>query len=215
MQSILLVNISKSFREGRIITQAVRDASFAVSTGEVVWLRGESGSGKSTTLSVCGLLTQPDSGKLLFDDKDASRLAESDRNHLRSHEIGFIYQAHNLIPYLTALENVAMGTRSSDSRARRMLIQLGMAKRVNYRASHLSGGEQQRVAVARAIVRGPSLILADEPISGLDHETADVVLGCLSEMAASGAAVLIASHQVAVSSIATRVIDMEGGVANQ
>jgi len=127
-------------------------------------------------------------------------------------EIGFIFQAHNLVPYLTAQENVELVAHAPRARIVDVLSHLGLAKRMGYRVSHLSGGEQQRVAVARALVRNPSIMLADEPISGLDQDSAAIVLWCLADMADRGAAVLVASHQEAVGEIATRIVTMKDGV---
>lgn len=201
-------DVTKTFRDGHTDVCALRECNFSADRGEVVWIRGESGSGKTTLLNVCGLLTRPTTGTVVLDGVDVSTTSERERDRLRGAMVGFVFQSHNLIPFLSAAENVALG--DTDARAYDF-GRLGLAGKEKSLARTMSGGEQQRVAVARALTAGRSVLLADEPISGLDATAATAVLHLLAASAAAGSVVVIASHQEQVGSIATRTLTMSHG----
>src|SRR3972149_7320492 len=163
-------NLSKTYMQGKIPVHALSDVSFDVNKGELISIIGPSGSGKSTLLSMIGLLDKPTSGSVFIEGVEITKVKESDAPRLRREKIGFIFQHFNLIPTLTALENVDIAMRFArvpkDKRrkiAMEQLTQMGMADRVNHKPSELSGGGQQRVAIARALANQPAIILADEP----------------------------------------------------
>lgn len=180
--------VTKTFGDGSSTISAVADLSLMVHPGEVVWLQGDSGSGKSTALNIAGLLTRPDSGDVLIDGTALASASEGVRGSFRRDQIGFVFQSHNLIPYLSAFENVVLAsdTGARADRARELLDSVGLTDRLNTPAKTLSGGEQQRVAVARALLNLPVLLIADEPISGLDEGSAATVLRLLRAAADEG-----------------------------
>jgi lipoprotein-releasing system ATP-binding protein len=175
-------NLCKTYQEGKMHTDVLRDVSFAMQPGEMMAIVGTSGSGKSTLLHLLGGLDSPTSGEVIFKGKSLNAMSSSAKSELRNRELGFIYQFHHLLPDFTALENVAMplliGKKKSaevQERAMAMLEAVGLQHRSNHRPSELSGGERQRVAIARALVNNPSLVLADEPTG---NATPTVFLNC-------------------------------------
>lgn len=205
-------------RAGEI--EVLKDASLSIAAGELVALVGPSGSGKSTLLQIAGLLDTPQAGAITIAGVEASGADDAARTHLRNQHIGFIYQFHNLLPELTALENVTMpqriaGVRSADAsaRAKTLLTRLGLEQRLDHLPSQLSGGEQQRVAIARALSNKPALILADEPTGNLDPETSATVIDLLMQIAAEErVAALIATHNMEVARRLTRAVTVRHGV---
>ncbi|MFC5902524.1 ABC transporter ATP-binding protein [Streptomyces zhihengii] len=196
---------------------AVRDVSFEVAAGEIVALVGRSGSGKTSLLMALGLLATPGAGTVLVEGRDTAGLADAELSALRRDRIGFVFQAFNLLPQFTAQENVAMahrsGLRGGAERAARLLGEVGLGHRLRHRPQQLSAGEQQRVAVARALVNAPAVVLADEPTGNLDAETESDVLDVLTTGAAgSGCAVLLVTHSAGVASRAGRVLRMADGL---
>ncbi len=195
--------LSKTFRSGDTLVHAVQDVSFRVSDGEVIAVVGRSGSGKSTLLSLVGALDKPDSGHIWVGDRDITRMSDRELIEYRCRRIGFVFQSYNLIPNLTALENVmlpmefagAPKDRRAD-RAARLLDQLGLSGNMQERKPpRLSGGEQQRVAIARALANRPALILADEPTGNLDSRTGRQIIEMLQALARSEeTTVVIATH---------------------
>lgn len=212
---IELQNITKCYRSRNGTVQALSDFSLTVNPGEIVWLAGRSGSGKSTALNVAGLITTVSSGRVVFDGRDVTSLSDTEASRIRSTEVGFVFQDRNLFPYLTAEENVCIGSPShrgvAREHARDLLIHLGLEGREAAKAATLSGGEQQRLAIARACAKRPRILLADEPISSLDAEAAVKVLDDLAQAASQGVAVVIASHDTAVEHIVHRCVDVTTG----
>jgi putative ABC transport system ATP-binding protein len=210
--------VTKTYQVGGTAVRALAGVSLTVRVGEMVALRGRSGSGKSTLLTILGLLNRPDSGALWFAGHNVLSLSRSTAADVRARHIGFVFQSFNLLSHLSARENVMLAVRLPPRRARRTTGQLlraaGLGHRINHRPSQLSGGEQQRVALVRALINGPDLILADEPTGNLDAESEELVLVRLREAAAQGRAVIVASHSDVVCAAADRVVTMDKGQIN-
>ncbi|HJT43112.1 MAG TPA: ABC transporter ATP-binding protein [Rhizomicrobium sp.] len=203
MSEILrLENITRRYREGEGQLEIFRDLNLSLQAGEIVALVGQSGAGKSSLLHIAGLLEAPTSGEIVIAGVAASRLPDSERTRIRRNQIGFVYQAHHLLPEFDAQENVMMPqmiagrARAEAAReAARLLTVLGLGQRLTHRPSQLSGGEQQRVAIARALANKPRLLLADEPTGNLDPRTAGGVFEALMSVTrAEGLGALIATH---------------------
>jgi putative ABC transport system ATP-binding protein len=174
-QILRVRNLSKTYMQGKIPVHALNDVTFDVDNGEFLSIVGPSGSGKSTLLSMIGLLDKPTSGSVFIDDMEITRTSDSEAPKIRREKIGFIFQHFNLIPTLTALENVDIAMRFArvpknkrKKTAVELLTQMGIGDRVNHKPSELSGGEQQRVAIARALSNHPAIILADEPTGEIE-----------------------------------------------
>lgn len=195
------------------------DANLSISGGEVVALVGPSGSGKSSLLHIAGLLEAPDKGQIFISGKDYSAENDTAKTTARRDLIGFIYQFHHLLPELNAIENVSMpqmiaGVKKTiaNERSAYLLESLGLAQRMTHRPAELSGGEQQRVAIARSLANKPKLLLADEPTGNLDPETADLVYGeLLGLVRQEGIAALIATHNPELAARMDRTVLMQGG----
>jgi len=214
-----LDNVSRTFRVGSQEVRAVDGIDLEVGRGEFVAVQGPSGSGKSTLLQLLGALDKPTGGSLSFDGKELTKLGQGDLTKVRSRDIGFIFQSFNLIPTLTAEENVELamvplGLNHGKRRARgaELLEQVGLASRSKHLPSKLSGGEQQRVAIARALANEPRVLLADEPTGNLDSQTADEVVGILRKLSQErDVTVIIVTHAEEVASRATRRLRMRDG----
>lgn len=223
MSNILLQmeHIQKSYPQagGEGALAVLKGANLALQAGEVVALVGPSGSGKSTLLHVAGLLDVADSGALVLFGDDAAGMKDAARTQLRREKMGFIYQAHHLLPELTAQENVMMplvlqGVKKKDAieKANAILAHMGLAERAKHRPAKLSGGEAQRVAIARALVHAPKLILADEPTGNLDAEnTQNAMRLFIAQVKQTGAAALIVTHSAEVAKLADRTLTMRDG----
>ncbi|MBH9538084.1 ABC transporter ATP-binding protein [Novosphingopyxis sp. YJ-S2-01] len=217
---IRLTDVRRSFSQGGVTIDVLRGVNLHVAEGEIVALLGPSGSGKSTLLQAVGLLEGGFSGSIRIDGVEASALDSNDRTTLRREKIGFVYQFHHLLPDFDARENVVLpqliaGSQKAEAveRAERLLVKLGLEKRLDHRPSKLSGGEQQRVAVARGLANRPKLILADEPTGNLDEKTADVVLAeFLSLVREEGSAALVATHNERLAGKMDRVVRLHEGV---
>ena len=201
MSLITLDHISKRYMNGADCVIALHEVSLAVEEGCFLGVMGPSGSGKSTLLSVLGGLTSPSAGSLNIDGIDVYRLSAEKQADFRREYLGFIFQSHNLIPYLNALENVmlplAVTTFSADEKLRRakeMLKRVGLPDRMLHLPQQLSGGEQERVAIARALVNNPPLLLADEPTGSLDTATSQQVMGLLKELHEDGQTIIMVTH---------------------
>jgi len=219
-EALAVEGLSRAFTQGDRTIDVLRGVNLTVARGEIVALLGPSGSGKSTLLQAVGLLEGGFSGAIRIGGENAGRLDDNGRTRLRREAIGFVYQFHHLLPDFTAEENVVLpqlirGTepRSAEERARHLLDALGLAERRDHRPSQLSGGEQQRVAVARALANRPALVLADEPTGNLDETTADRVLGeFLRLVRGEGAAALVATHNERLAGQMDRVLRLHEGV---
>jgi lipoprotein-releasing system ATP-binding protein len=216
---LLLENLSRTYRQGTREIPVLAGASVALYPGEAVALVGPSGAGKSTLLHIAGLLETPDTGRVVVNGRDCSRMSDDDRTRVRRVEMGFVYQFHQLLPEFSALENVAipqliLGRPKSEAqaRARELLTAMGLGERVHHRPAELSGGEQQRTAIARALANAPRLLLADEPTGNLDPKTSEHVFGELIALIEhTRVAALIATHNLDLARSMHRVVRMEGG----
>ena len=211
--------LSRSFEQGGETIEVLRGVDLAVQPGEIVALLGPSGSGKSTLLQAVGLLEGGFGGSIRINGVEASKLNAAERTRLRRDALGFVYQFHHLLPDFTALENVVMpqlilGTGRADAAARgtELLTALGIGHRLTHKPAQLSGGEQQRVAVARALANRPPLVLADEPTGNLDEATADKVLAeFLRLVRQEGSAALVATHNERMAAKMDRVLRLHEG----
>jgi lipoprotein-releasing system ATP-binding protein len=215
-----LLELTRTFRQGDREIPVLKGASAELYPGQAVALVGPSGAGKSTLLHIAGLLETPDAGRVIVSGADCSRLGDTERTRVRRIEMGFVYQFHQLLPEFTALENVLMpqmirgvGRRAGEARAKRLLGMLGLAERLDHRPAQLSGGEQQRTAIARALANAPKLLLADEPTGNLDPTTSAHVFHELLELIQhTGVAALMATHNLALAKRMHRVLRLEHGV---
>ena len=218
-QGLELRGVRRVFTQGRSSLEVLRDASFKVSGGEIVALVGPSGAGKSTLLQIAGLLERPDGGEVLIDGEPCLNLSDGQRTALRRRAIGFVYQYHHLLPEFSALENVVLpqmiaGVSRSKARdkATTLLTSVGLAERLSHRPARLSGGEQQRAAIARGLANDPSILLADEPTGNLDPDTADGVFAQLMGLVRDGGlAAVIATHNLELAQRMDRVLRLEHG----
>jgi lipoprotein-releasing system ATP-binding protein len=214
-----LRGVRKVFRQGTVELAVLNGIELALQPGEIVALVGPSGAGKSTMLHVAGLLERPDSGAVLIDGRDCGGLSDEHRTMLRRRALGFVYQFHHLLPEFSAVENVMLpqmiaGVSRADARrkAEALLGRVGLAERLAHRPARLSGGEQQRVAIVRALANDPKILLADEPTGNLDHTTAAGVIETLIEIVrAHGLAALIATHNLELAARLDRTVVLEDG----
>jgi putative ABC transport system ATP-binding protein len=220
MSVITAIAVTKSFDLGAARVDAVRGIDLAVEAGEMVAITGPSGSGKSTLLTLLGAIDTPTSGQVLIDGVDVSTISEYERTLLRRRRIGFVFQAYNLIPTLTAIENVTlpleldgMGESKAREKASTMLEWVGLSRREDHLPSMMSGGEQQRVAVARALVTEPALLLGDEPTGNLDSVSGQQVMRLLRDLAERrGQTVVIVTHDMEVAASADRIVHVRDGL---
>ncbi len=214
-----LYNVTKTFGTGPTQVTAVDDTFLHVEKGEIVVLMGPSGSGKTTLIQMIGALLTPTSGQIFVNGRKLAGLAKGELSRIRLKEIGFIFQNPNLIPSLTALQNVELvlnlaGRKGQNAKeiASRLLERIGLGERFEHKPSQLSGGEQQRVAIARAMANNPQLILADEPTANLDSKTGRQVIELLKAIAKEqGKTVIIATHDLRIKDVADRVLWLEDG----
>jgi putative ABC transport system ATP-binding protein len=212
-------NLSKTYgKDTSRIVEAVQDVSVAIKTGKITAIGGPSGSGKSTLLSLIGLLTKPTKGEVFIDKEEFSTLSEVYRTRIRREKIGFIFQAQYLLPHLTAVENVALpklcmdvSISDAEKKARARLQSLDLEHRLDFRVAELSGGEQQRVSIARALMNDPKILIADEPSSSIDEKLTEDLLNSLRQMADEGLTVIVASHDKRVLDWADTLIEMDEG----
>ena len=220
---LVLDRVSKRFDSlsGSDPVQVLRRVTLKIGAGESVAIIGPSGSGKSTLLSVIGTLDRPTQGRITLDGDDLSQLDETLIASVRSRKIGFVFQAHHLLPQCTVLENVLLptlavergtGTENSEQRARRLLERVGLSARLSHRPGQLSGGERQRVAVVRALINAPKLLLADEPTGALDRGSAENLAQLLVELnREEGVALIVVTHSMVLASQMRRVCELSDG----
>jgi putative ABC transport system ATP-binding protein len=219
MNVLEAVDVTKSFADGEVSVQAVRGINLQVKEGELLGIVGPSGSGKSTLLNLLGAIETPSTGKVLLEGTDMATLNDTQRTLLRRRRIGFIFQSFNLIPTLTALENVALpleldgvSEAEAQKRASERLELVGLGQRMSHLPSMMSGGEQQRVAVARALAIEPALVLADEPTGNLDSVSSAQVMRLLRDLVSSGGqTVVLVTHDKDVAAQADRVVHVRDG----
>ena len=213
-------DIYKSFTQGEHHLEILRGISLSISSGEVVALVGSSGAGKSTLLHIMGLLERADQGDVIMSGIPTKDLTDIKRTKIRRLEIGFVYQFHNLLPEFTALENVVMpqliagvASKVAKERAENLLSKMGLSERISHRPAELSGGEQQRVAIARGLANRPRLILADEPTGNLDEKTGNEVMDVLLSLSKEeGISALIATHNNELADRMDRTVTLKEGI---
>lgn len=209
-----LRNISKVYEMGEVSVQALKNVSLDLQIGELVVLLGASGSGKSTLLNILGGLDIPTTGEVIFDNQDLTQAGDRALTNFRRECVGFVFQFYNLIPSLTARENVALVTEiaSHPMRPREALGLVGLDHRLDHFPAQLSGGEQQRVAIARAIAKRPQILLCDEPTGALDFQTGKLVLQVLERVNRElGTTIAVITHNAGIAAMADRVITMRSG----
>ena len=219
MPFITVTSLNKRYRVGAQDIHVLRDLALSVEPGEMVAIMGASGVGKSTLLHLLGGLDRPDSGTVVVDGRDLGALSDEALVGFRNARVGFVFQFHHLLPEFSALENAAMPMRiarrsaeASSAAARALLETVGLGERLDHRPSMMSGGEQQRVAVARALVMQPALVLADEPTGDLDERTGDSLNALLRQMHRErGLTSVIATHNPRLAAACDRVLRLEGG----
>jgi len=209
-----LRKLSKTYRMGEVEVPALVDADLEVREGEILVILGPSGSGKSTLLHMLGAMDVPTSGEVLFRDLDIGRMDPDERTTFRRRHVGFVFQFYNLVPSLTALENVEMATEIgvSPRDPRETLERVGLGPRADHFPSQLSGGEQQRVAIARAVAKGAEVLLCDEPTGALDQSTGKLVLRLLRDVRDEfGTTLVLITHNASIGMMADRVVRMRSG----
>ena len=217
---VFLHQVERRYHQGDAVLEILKGGDFAVWPGQSVALVAQSGAGKSTLLHITGLLEHPDSGEVYLDGQPTSGLNDTARTQLRRNAIGFVYQAHHLLPEFSAVENVmlpqmvrGLGRAEAKRRAGELLSYLGLSERLTHRPAELSGGEQQRVAIARAVANVPRLLLADEPTGNLDPRTSDHVFQALAQLIKqSGLTVVLATHNMEIAARMDRRVTLRDGM---
>jgi putative ABC transport system ATP-binding protein len=218
MTEIEIQDLSKIYRVGEVDVHALRGVNLNIEGGEFVAVSGPSGSGKSTLFHILGGLTPPTSGRVLLDGRDLTHMTDRERTNLRKSSVGFVFQKYNLLPTLTAADNIAIARDIAGKNGApepefvEILKLLGIADRLNHKPRAMSGGEQQRVAIARAIVNHPALLLADEPTGNLDTENSNAVLEILRDLNRRlGQTILMITHNPEAAAFANRIVKMRDG----
>lgn len=221
--TLQLENLQRAFKQGAREIRVLQGASARLFPGQAVALVGPSGAGKSTLLHIAGLLEPTDGGQVVVSGRDCAGMSDAERTRVRRAEMGFIYQFHQLLPEFSALENVVLpqlirgtGRRAAEQRATDLLTMVGLAERLDHRPAELSGGEQQRTSICRALANRPRLILADEPTGNLDPQTSEIVfqelIGLIEH---TGVAALIATHNMDLAARMHRVLRLHGGLLHE
>jgi putative ABC transport system ATP-binding protein len=212
---VRLEGVSRTFGAGEIAVHALRGIDLEITAGQFVVVLGPSGSGKTTLMNIVGGIESPTSGRVIVEGRDLAGLSDQDLTAYRRTEVGFVFQFFNLVPTLTAGENVALVAElvgAGESEAQAALAAVGLGDRVDHFPSAMSGGEQQRVAIARAIVKSPTLLLCDEPTGSLDLDTGQTVLSVIHRLAREGGrTVLLVTHNSAIAAMADRVLRLRSG----
>ena len=217
---VFLHEVERRYHQGDAVLEILRGGDLAIWPGQSVALVAPSGAGKSTLLHIAGLLEHADGGEVFLDGEPTAALSDAARTRLRRNSIGFVYQAHHLLPEFSAIENVmlpqmvrGLGRGEARKRASELLSYLGLGERLTHRPAELSGGEQQRVAIARAVANVPRLLLADEPTGNLDPKTSDHVFYALSQLIrASGLTVMLATHNMDIAERMDRRVTIRDGL---
>ena len=215
---ITVDKINKTYKNGSLELQVLKNISFKVDKGEFLAIMGSSGSGKSTMMNILGCLDNQYEGRYILDGIDISKSTENELSEIRNKKIGFIFQSFNLLPRLTALENVELPLVYSSipkeerhKRANELLEMVGLKDRIHHRPNELSGGQRQRVAIARALVNNPSIILADEPTGNLDSKSEEEIIEILQKLNKMGKTIVIVTHEPSIGEIAERKIVFKDG----
>lgn len=216
-------NLYKTYKEGKMVTEVLKNVSFDLHPQSLLAIIGSSGSGKSTLLHLLGGLDKPTSGEIIFKSQQLNQLSEQAKAKLRNQDIGFVYQFHHLLPDFTALENIAMplliggvSPNEAKKRAKDMLASVNLTNRAEHRPSELSGGERQRVAIGRALINNPSLVMADEPTGNLDKTTADAIFDLLIKLnKEQGTAFLVVTHDLELAKKLDKQLVMSDGQLSQ
>ncbi|PAJ74535.1 lipoprotein-releasing system ATP-binding protein LolD [Pseudoalteromonas sp. NBT06-2] len=216
MVVVALKNINRHFMLGKNKVHALKDINLTISKGEFLVLKGASGSGKSTLLNIIGAMDEANSGDVLIANKSLNKLSDAKKSQIRKQHIGFIFQSFNLLPVLTALENVQyplslQGVKNTKNKAIAALTRVGLAEFMHHKPNQLSGGQMQRVAIARALVTEPDIILADEPTANLDSNTAASIMELMKQLNKQGITFIFATHHDFVLSQASRIIELKDG----
>ena len=216
---ITIEKLFKTYFMGKQSVQVLKGLSLEINKNEYVALMGPSGSGKSTLMNILGCLDTPTGGKYILNGKDVGKMPDDDLAEVRNKEIGFVFQQFNLLPRLTATENVALpliyagiNKKERTERALESLKKVGLADRGHHKSNELSGGQIQRVAIARALVNNPSILLADEPTGNLDSKTSIEVMGIFEQIQASGNTVILVTHEEDIAKYAKRIIRLKDGL---
>jgi len=215
-----LDNITREYAQGDVTLKIFKDLNFSMHAGQIIGLVGQSGSGKSSLLHIAGLLEKPTAGNVIVAGRNCTKLDDNARTKIRRFAIGFIYQFHHLLPEFSALENVVLpqliagaSLKEAEARAKQLLDKLGLKSRIEHRPPELSGGEQQRVAICRALANRPLILLADEPTGNLDPKTSEVVHAeFLHLIEEEGLAALIATHNLDLANKMHGVVSLENGI---
>ncbi|MBE0466628.1 MAG: ABC transporter ATP-binding protein [Candidatus Desulforudis sp.] len=211
---VRLDRVTRDFTMGEVVVNALKETTLEIFEGELLVILGPSGSGKSTLLNILGGMDQPSSGEMWFGGRDLSRSGDAELTRYRRNEVGFLFQFYNLISDLTARENVELAANLVEHPlpADQILTEVGLADRMDHFPSQLSGGEQQRVSIARAAVKNPRLLLCDEPTGALDYQTGKLILGLLAKVNQEhGRTVIIVTHNTAIAAMAHRTARMRSG----
>jgi putative ABC transport system ATP-binding protein len=214
-------NICKDYIQGNITVPALKDVCFQMAEGEYVAIMGPSGSGKTTLMNIAGCLDQATSGSFFLDGSDVSRCSENQMSDIRLKKIGFVFQTFQLLPRMSALENVALplsyaGVPKKErmNRAYEMLESVGLADRADFKPTQLSGGQKQRVAIARAMINDPKILLADEPTGALDSKSGEQIMELFKKLNENGVSILMITHDANIASHASRMAEIRDGILN-
>lgn len=215
---IEIKNLEKEYITGEVVTKVLHGLSFGIDKGEFVSIMGPSGSGKSTLMHILGFLDRPSRGEYLFDTQNVTNLADNELALMRNEKVGFVFQAFNLLPRTTVLDNVklpllyAASKKDIDAKATKVLESVGLGHRINYYTNQISGGEKQRVAIARALVNNPSVIFADEPTGNLDSKSGTQIMAILQKLNEAGNTIILVTHETFTSEHAKRIIKVKDGL---
>lgn len=215
---IKVENLKKEFSSGEVITKVLHGLSFSIEKGEFVAIMGPSGSGKSTLMHILGFLDKATSGRYFFEGSDVTKLEDDELALLRNEKIGFVFQSFNLLPRTTVLDNVKLPLtyskhgKNADETAKKVLKSVGLDHRMDYYTNQISGGEKQRVAIARSLVNGPAIIFADEPTGNLDSKSGVQIMEILQRLNNAGNTIIMVTHETYTSEHAKRIIQIKDGL---